>query len=605
MPGARRCQAPVALKYRQNKDRRHHQRALKYRQNPLDTVTDTPEDAPETANTKDAPDTVTMKIGTFNCGIMQTMLQSKNNGKIIADLNRIIATCAIDAQLDIFSMCEVGGHRQGPLEAGINLKTLDVVRKGANISESQNYVSSWNLNEGIVNPSINHGVLRVRQLREPVVISLDRSIAPDPQLQVQIFSFGGMATLVQGNLHIQTPLYMNVSKCTRIKIVKAALSELESTARTAHSPWRLLLDDTDDCAFQPVVCVLLGDTNLMKSEAEEAVQLLQPVADSEYDNVWSVHETLGNKGGDLLYVKGAHANLFELPIGCSYRDCGVRNNHHDAFGVELKVLVRRELEADTSAKRCKISEDLSKISEDAKNASTAQCPMPTKHSGSTSNTKPTLKSATRRPLGMPGMTPGMMPKSGPRRPPAKVHCQEPRRPPGRAHCQEPLTRPFGMPGMMPRQTSVMPPSVITIRPRSNSASVLMVPSVVLSPRINDSASQPVALNKTFGCYPTDKKQRIAVVLSPRINDSASQPVALNKTSGCYPTDKKQRIANLDLKSAVTTSAATEMTHTTIPAPPPHNTNPWVCVARPSPRLAPMKPTVPRGRNLSHGASHKG
>ena len=84
------------------------------------------------------------------------------------------------------------------------------------------------------------------------------------------------------------------------------------------------------------MCVLLGDTKLAKYEAEEAVQPLQPENDPEYHNVWSVHATAAQKDGDLLYVKGAHANLFTITMGFGL-DC-----LHDAFGVELKLLLRRE-----------------------------------------------------------------------------------------------------------------------------------------------------------------------------------------------------------------------------------------------------------------------
>jgi hypothetical protein len=57
------------------------------------------------------------------------------------------------------------------------------------------------------------------------------------------------------------------------------------------------------------------------------------------DTVWQVFATLAQKGGDIAFVKGANAELFELPVGFSWSDRGVRNDNHDAFGVELAVQV--------------------------------------------------------------------------------------------------------------------------------------------------------------------------------------------------------------------------------------------------------------------------
>jgi hypothetical protein len=55
------------------------------------------------------------------------------------------------------------------------------------------------------------------------------------------------------------------------------------------------------------------------------------------DNVWHVFATSGHAGGDIAFVKGCHAELFELQIGVSWEDRGVRVDDHDAFGVELRV----------------------------------------------------------------------------------------------------------------------------------------------------------------------------------------------------------------------------------------------------------------------------
>ena len=57
------------------------------------------------------------------------------------------------------------------------------------------------------------------------------------------------------------------------------------------------------------------------------------------DNVWHVYATPAALGGDIIFVKGCNAELFELPVGASYEDRGARNDNHDAFGVELVVAI--------------------------------------------------------------------------------------------------------------------------------------------------------------------------------------------------------------------------------------------------------------------------
>ena len=69
-----------------------------------------------------------------------------------------------DGKLDIFSMCEVGGHRQGLKDAGINaLESMQELKaKGIVCSNMQNYLSCWNF-------STDAYQLGVRQLCQPAV----------------------------------------------------------------------------------------------------------------------------------------------------------------------------------------------------------------------------------------------------------------------------------------------------------------------------------------------------------------------------------------------------------------------------------------------------
>ena len=84
--------------------------------------------------------------------------------------------------------------------------------------------------------------------------------------------------------------------------------------------------------------LLVGDCNLVQEKAEEAVSGLQPDVADSYLQVWHVHSSKAGRGGDLMFIKGAHARPFELPFGASYPDKrGPRNDKHDAFGLSINV----------------------------------------------------------------------------------------------------------------------------------------------------------------------------------------------------------------------------------------------------------------------------
>ena len=71
-------------------------------------------------------DVLTMRIGSFNAGTDQNKLMAKNIHKVMQDLDRVITTCVQGGQLHIFSMCEVGGHREGLESAALRLTDLSV-----------------------------------------------------------------------------------------------------------------------------------------------------------------------------------------------------------------------------------------------------------------------------------------------------------------------------------------------------------------------------------------------------------------------------------------------------------------------------------------------
>jgi hypothetical protein len=222
---------------------------------------------------------VKIRLGNFNVGIMQNQFETDRAlRKVMHNLNRVIHKCVIVGELDMMTMCEVGGHLKGMPAAGISAEThLPVLRQGSiAYSNLQNYMSCWNFNA-------DASQLGLQQLRPPKLHKLT-SVRCDPQLIVEVFSQSEhirgstvTAKLVQGNLHIRVP---NGSPSpiilTRKRIVGQALRILEAEAK-------LEKERANDDASQPVVCVLLGDTNLSKSEGQEAVQPLQPVLDVKWD----------------------------------------------------------------------------------------------------------------------------------------------------------------------------------------------------------------------------------------------------------------------------------------------------------------------------------
>ena len=52
-----------------------------------------------------------------------------------------------------------------------------------------------------------------------------------------------------------------------------------------------------------------------------------------------VKTTLAGHGGDLCFIKGCVASTFDVPVGTSYAERGMRNDSHDALGLVLRLPV--------------------------------------------------------------------------------------------------------------------------------------------------------------------------------------------------------------------------------------------------------------------------
>ena len=81
--------------------------------------------------------------------------------------------------------------------------------------------------------------------------------------------------------------------------------------------------------------ILTGDVNLKK---DVATALIQPER-GEPDPIKHWHTEASNAAlfGDVAFVRGTASKSWDVSIGASYRDVGMRKDSHDLFGMTLKV----------------------------------------------------------------------------------------------------------------------------------------------------------------------------------------------------------------------------------------------------------------------------
>ena len=216
-----------------------------------------------------------MRIGSFNVGVNQDMLEGQSKERHLAKVEDIIATCVQDMGLDIMNLCEFGGHRKGSHACMPPIDPLEMRIFGPTtsprpaISVNNNYLTAW---------AFHGDASQFAAFRQAVTdccrsfhLHSDKS---DPEMIVHKFRTAAGITVLQGNLCIRTSQSTTVTKAKRKRLLNEALTTLE-----AHAP--------RDRATRPVVKVLVGDCNLTKADAEEAIQVLQPTT-SHWRAVWQV-----------------------------------------------------------------------------------------------------------------------------------------------------------------------------------------------------------------------------------------------------------------------------------------------------------------------------
>ena len=194
---------------------------------------------------------VRLRIGSVNAGVEQSMMTGRRKDRCKLKIEHIIAACVQGAGLHIMSLCEVGGHLQGPSVAGMKIFEGP---KGPSISTNSNYLTAWDFDADTTQ-------LGVREAVPNKTYRLSSNIC-EPHLVVHHFEHGAGIHIMHGNLHIRIPHKATVTMAVRKRMAREALEKLKEAP--------------SDSAAQPVVYVLVGDCNLSRDLAEEAIQPLQP-----------------------------------------------------------------------------------------------------------------------------------------------------------------------------------------------------------------------------------------------------------------------------------------------------------------------------------------
>ena len=192
-----------------------------------------------------------VRIGSFNVGVPQSMLTSKNQETYLKKIEDIITLCVQDRGLHIMNLCELGGHLEGLPSAGIDARDMQIFQglKAPSVMVNSNYLTAW----GFDADTTQFG-LKPREASKEFTLNCSKC---EPQLVVHSFYNDAGIRLMLGNLHIRIPHKANVSFHLRQKIVREALQKLQSAAPC-------------DSDTHPVVQVLVGDCNLTVEKAEEA-----------------------------------------------------------------------------------------------------------------------------------------------------------------------------------------------------------------------------------------------------------------------------------------------------------------------------------------------
>ena len=269
-----------------------------------------------------------VNLGCFNCGMQQDMIPNKRHTD---SLKRVIAKGVHEQDLHLLTLCEVGGHKQGLPSLCAQDLVNDVLRPHYQALSCQAYMTTW---QATTEQADETGV-SLTLLAEPQVVQLS-SPALQPQLVIMVFAVSAVGhpqkhgLIISGNLHIRTPSgTKSPTLATRKRITNEALEALEATSRRQKA--------ASSSASQPTepVIVLTGDVNLDKNICDSIVQ--KEAGELSVHTQWQVMTSNAELSGDVLFIKGACGETFDVTVGKSYDDRGMRNDIHDFFGIALQI----------------------------------------------------------------------------------------------------------------------------------------------------------------------------------------------------------------------------------------------------------------------------
>ena len=276
---------------------------------------------------------VPVNIGTFNLGLEQSQIESRNFPKhTLKNLRRIVAKGFEEGDLHLLSLCEVGGHKQGLPACRCDTSSITdgALTQGEYGScATQAYMSVWH-ETGVFQPggvSLKPVHYDSPSQQQSEVFALTTSVALQPQLVLTTYAVtanasAGDGMLFVGQLHLRTPHgTKSPSNETRKRVVREALDIM---TRAANS-----------CVFQPAVAVLCGDVNLNQDNADACCQTEK--GDPDVRTHWHTQTSNEALSGDVAFVRGCSSQAFDVTIGASYRDRGIRNDCHDFVGVTVSV----------------------------------------------------------------------------------------------------------------------------------------------------------------------------------------------------------------------------------------------------------------------------
>ena len=280
----------------------------------------------------------TVRVGAFNMGIHQNMLvQEAWCKKHSQNFQRVVTKAIATEGLHLLSCCEVGGHRQGPTKEGAHLQPLlDDMMAGMQVACEQNYVNVFHNPITFEEPQKHKSDVTLMLRQEPETFTIPHTKV-DPQLVIWEYSVRAAktaaavfldtqvaeGTLVVGSLHVRAPNKIKVKFSERAIITKLAKLHIEHYVAKK--------------GLRKSVNILLGDFNLTAEQTNKICQGVEGVPN--YDAQWHCQAANAGLGGDVMLVSGSDSEVFDIAIGKSYDDRGMRNDSHDAFGVTVNVPV--------------------------------------------------------------------------------------------------------------------------------------------------------------------------------------------------------------------------------------------------------------------------